>query len=76
MPEMTATEIAETIIAAGLDHHDFKCQAVANRLPFLDDANIWEQIAEMARPNCPEAAWLRAWELSGEPIPEDYLKTA
>jgi hypothetical protein len=67
----TTQEIIEMITEAGLDHHDFKCQAAANRIAAGD--NAWEQIAQMARGNIGQTAWLRAWELSGVPIPEEYL---
>ncbi|ART68188.1 hypothetical protein BTO20_05950 [Mycobacterium dioxanotrophicus] len=67
MPETTAPitsdEVIQTIVAAGLDYHDFKCEYAAK---LTAHHPVWVAIAEMART---DAASVAAWKISGHPDP-------
>lgn len=71
---MTTEQIITMITNAGLDYHDFKCEAAANRynqgVRLWGQDNAWEQIAEMARTQCSDADYATAWTLAGLPVPE------
>lgn len=68
MNETTTQEIVDTILAAGLDHHDFRCETAARYATETQATNLWACIAEFPRTRRAEIQD-RAWELAGEPNP-------
>jgi hypothetical protein len=68
---VTTDQVIDTITAAGLDYHDFKCGTVAKRstwVPAGTSFNVWAEIAEF--PSRYDAETIaRAWGLAGIPDP-------
>lgn len=65
---ITTQHIVDTINAAGLDHHDFRCQTAAQLANDLHTTNLWACIAEFPRTRN-HATQDQAWALAGQSNP-------
>jgi hypothetical protein len=66
---ITTDQVIETITAAGLDYHDFRCEIIAANAKWDTSGNVWNTIAEFPRHTITDADWHRAWSLASKPNP-------